>query len=538
MTLTPTKAKGESIPLPGLVKTHRPFLFLAAASALLLSPVSASAQGSLHVDTSGNPTASLNLGDAHVTGTLDPARLPRDAAFRTLNVSAQALFSGPLNLPANQPITLAGGDISGSILTLGTGGVFAPLALPAGQGIRRNAAGTAFEAYPLNSGDGSALTNLNAAAITTGTVPSRPPRHRHPVQHDHACAATARGVGTGLHRQHHRRHRQPAHGRQRGQRRGYFRRCGTAPGAQDTSGIQTGDRNASGQSSGRCRPLVGDDQRGWHDHRTRQRACLLGRRAKSRRHRGHRLLRVRRGRGRCARWRAESARQRGLRPSQRRFDPRAGCLSQPVHGSGSIFVLRHAQQHVERGDHDLLSRAGHGGGRSGCGQVRGRLHAGRRPAGRRLRFHEVACADRSGRYLAEKQATVAADSVTGNNANAGTLYAPKPSLAQTLSTGTVFGLYRGSLFATRCPSRRSRPRAGSSSRTSPSVRPGTCRSSPPWTPRPTARSRRTATTPPIPTCGRPRKPSSTTGTATFTRWRSTLPPRASPPSPRATGCWM
>ncbi len=42
--------------------------------------------------------------------------------------------------------------------------------------------------------------------------------------------------------------------------------------------------------------------------------------------------------------------------------------------------------------------------------------------------------------------TLAVDSVGGNNANAGTLYAPKLTLPQTVSQGEVIGLYRGSFF--------------------------------------------------------------------------------------------
>ena len=45
-----------------------------------------------------------------------------------------------------------------------------------------------------------------------------------------------------------------------------------------------------------------------------------------------------------------------------------------------------------------------------------------------LDFTRFASADRTGRYLAEKQTTLAADSVTGVDTNAGTLYAPKLTL--------------------------------------------------------------------------------------------------------------
>ena len=68
-----------------------------------------------------------------------------------------------------------------------------------------------------------------------------------------------------------------------------------------------------------------------------------------------------------------------------------------------------------------------------------------------LNFGVFSSADRSGRYLAERQTTVAADSVNGNNANAGTLYAPKITLQQTVTNGSVFGLYRGSLFRDSLP---------------------------------------------------------------------------------------
>ena len=60
-------------------------------------------------------------------------------------------------------------------------------------------------------------------------------------------------------------------------------------------------------------------------------------------------------------------------------------------------------------------------------------------------------ADRSARYQLELRTTLAADSVNGNNANAGTLYAPKVTLQQTMTNGSVFGLYRGSLFRDSLP---------------------------------------------------------------------------------------
>ena len=68
-----------------------------------------------------------------------------------------------------------------------------------------------------------------------------------------------------------------------------------------------------------------------------------------------------------------------------------------------------------------------------------------------LNFGQFSSADRFGRYLAEKQTMLAADSVNGNNANAGTLYAPKVTLQQTVVNGSVFGLYRGSLFRDSLP---------------------------------------------------------------------------------------
>ena len=46
----------------------------------------------------------------------------------------------------------------------------------------------------------------------------------------------------------------------------------------------------------------------------------------------------------------------------------------------------------------------------------------------------------------DQQTTLAVDSVNGNDANAGTLYEPKLSLPQTLASGDVLGLYRGSSF--------------------------------------------------------------------------------------------
>ena len=68
-----------------------------------------------------------------------------------------------------------------------------------------------------------------------------------------------------------------------------------------------------------------------------------------------------------------------------------------------------------------------------------------------LDFTRFASEDRSGRYLAEKQTTLAADSVNGANTNAGTLYAPKLTLQQTVANGTQFGLYRGSTFRDSLP---------------------------------------------------------------------------------------
>ncbi len=68
-----------------------------------------------------------------------------------------------------------------------------------------------------------------------------------------------------------------------------------------------------------------------------------------------------------------------------------------------------------------------------------------------LDFTRFETSDRSGRYLAEKLTTLAADSVNGSNANAGTLYAPKLTLQQTVANGAQFGLYRGSLFRDSLP---------------------------------------------------------------------------------------
>ena len=66
-------------------------------------------------------------------------------------------------------------------------------------------------------------------------------------------------------------------------------------------------------------------------------------------------------------------------------------------------------------------------------------------------FTRFASADRTPRYLAERQTTLAADSVNGSAGNAGTLYAPKLSLQQTLVNGSTFGLYRGSAFSESLP---------------------------------------------------------------------------------------
>ena len=68
-----------------------------------------------------------------------------------------------------------------------------------------------------------------------------------------------------------------------------------------------------------------------------------------------------------------------------------------------------------------------------------------------LDFSRFASADRAGRYLAERQTTIAADSVNGSAGNAGSLYAPKLSLQQTLANTSVFGLYRGSVFRESLP---------------------------------------------------------------------------------------
>ena len=66
-------------------------------------------------------------------------------------------------------------------------------------------------------------------------------------------------------------------------------------------------------------------------------------------------------------------------------------------------------------------------------------------------FTRFADADRTARYLAEKQTTLAADSVNGSATAAGTLYAPKFTLQQTVGVGSVFGLYRGGLFRDSLP---------------------------------------------------------------------------------------
>ena len=76
-------------------------------------------------------------------------------------------------------------------------------------------------------------------------------------------------------------------------------------------------------------------------------------------------------------------------------------------------------------------------------------------------FTKFESADRTGRYLAEKQTTIVADSVSGHDTSsgAGTLYNPKKTLSiatgmppvsgplpLVINTGDFFGLYRGSLF--------------------------------------------------------------------------------------------
>ncbi len=68
-----------------------------------------------------------------------------------------------------------------------------------------------------------------------------------------------------------------------------------------------------------------------------------------------------------------------------------------------------------------------------------------------LDFTRFAATDRAGRYLAERQTTIAADSINGSADNAGTLYAPRLSLQQTVTAGSVFGLYRGSVFRDSLP---------------------------------------------------------------------------------------
>ena len=72
-------------------------LLLPASGALAVDPVPTH---QIAVDTSGNPTTTLNLGGTHITGTLDAARLGGSPTFVGLTVNEGATFNGSVLVPS------------------------------------------------------------------------------------------------------------------------------------------------------------------------------------------------------------------------------------------------------------------------------------------------------------------------------------------------------------------------------------------------------------------------------------------------------
>ncbi len=357
---------------------------------------------------------------------------------------------------------MADSDISGSILTIGAGGVFNPQTLSAGRSIRRNAANTAFEDYAPNTGDGSALTNLNAAAIGSNTVP--PAR-----------------LGTGT----------PSSGT-------VLRGDGTWAGTTSTGNTIASTGNLlMGDSAGNALAVASssDLQHVLQLRADTARALtslpsnLLG----------SANLVIRNGTLNADGTLTIPANdyvQWNDAGDTATHVPRScyavSTTDQPVGKTGGFYINAfyngynnvgfnyagevYSQPEPGVSKYTFTNSVGNGSyavfvtnatsspitiyppvmALADAGVLPVPSFADAVPVSSQpvsdLDFKRFASTDRTGRYLAEKQTTLAADSVTGNNANAGTLYAPKLTLPTTITNpGAVIGLYRGSLFRASLP---------------------------------------------------------------------------------------
>ena len=146
---------------------------LATGMGLALVPDPASAQQALKTDTAGNPTTTLNLGGANVTGTLAAARLPAGVGAPVVQTVAQTqgevvlaagasvavlttLLTGPLNLR----LPAAGAYAAGRVLVVvdpgGYSGPDRPVnVLPSGADLL-NGNGSSADPIPVLTGFGTA----------------------------------------------------------------------------------------------------------------------------------------------------------------------------------------------------------------------------------------------------------------------------------------------------------------------------------------------------------------------------------------------